>query len=126
MTRCLSALGTPPNKVEVLVVSSQHLQQLGYGCTSPVKGIWVGHQQHLLQMRILKIHRCRVTDRIKWINSSKVLSTVPGPVSISKGQILQAMVGGLDCVRDPSGGCMRKQLGDRQEAGIQPVVRKLS
>lgn len=91
VARCLSALGNPPNKVEVVAVSSQHLQQLGYGCTSSVKGIWVGHQQHLLQMRTLKIYKYRITDRIKWINSSKVLSTLPGSVNISRGRILQAM-----------------------------------
>lgn len=36
-------------RVQVWVISSQCPQQLGDGCTGPVKELWVGYQQHLLQ-----------------------------------------------------------------------------
>lgn len=58
-----------------------------------------------------KVHRFRVTDRIKWIHPSA------GLVNISRGQTLQAMVRGSGCIRAHCGDCVEKLLGDRQEAG---------
>lgn len=74
----------------------------------------MGRQQNLLQISILKVRRHRSTGEIQCINPNKVLSTVSELVNI-RGQILQVMVRGLDCIRGHSVVVWRKETGKKQD-----------